>query len=260
MNKVIPGYKLFHKMSRFYIPGPVNAAVCVAKAAETNIGITETSCFSNGACASGSTVAFWFMVPPVPDWNAVGNVTIFTYGRLKVIYGVVNDIRNGTTKPIPSLMFAYTQNDETWLWVSMIHGNSITEAWSHLAITVDSSHDVQVYYNGKPTFVKKSANVEPAETQITNLVSSHLRLTCMDELVVWNRILGKMEIENIYNATIFGGEQAFSIYSSLNLELKSIQNAGYFVSSKNGTSNFKYQFLKKVTYNYEKALTIIYNR
>eukprot|EP00795_Rhopilema_esculentum_P012024 gene12024-2609_t len=207
-NKVIPGYKLFSKMSRFYIPGPVNAAGCFAKAAETNIEISGPSCFSSEGCASGSTVAFWFMVPPVLDWNALGNVTLFTYGRLKVIYGVVNDMRNGTTKPIPSLMFAYTQNGETWLWVSMIYGSSITEAWSHLAITVDSSHDVQVYYNGKPSFVKKSAKVEPAETQITNLVSSHLRLTCMDELVVWNRILGKMEIENIYNATIFGGQQA----------------------------------------------------
>ena len=204
-NRTKTNISFFQDTTFVFVPGPVSSALCALKSAAINKQLQSSSCFSTGTCANGMTLVVWLYIPAVLDWNAVGNVTIFTYGRLKVIYGVVNDMRNGTTKPIPSLMFAYTQNDETWLWVSMIHGNSITEAWSHLAITVDSSHDVQVYYNGKPTFVKKSAKVEPAETETANIVTGDLQYMCFDEFVAWDNLQLTDQIKKIYNFSVFGG-------------------------------------------------------
>ena len=200
-----------YRMQKFvYVPGPVNSAICYL--ATFSMAIGDASCFSS-ACATGSTLAVWILVPPVLDWAATGNVTLMKYGKLEILYGVVNDMRNGTTKPVPSLMFSMVQDsNEKCLWVSMIYGSMITSSWGHIALTIDASGSFKVFFNGKESIVKRESPCQSSANaaQSSTFFSSSLPFTCFDEFVVWNKLLTNYDIERLYNATVFGGMYSLS--------------------------------------------------
>ena len=202
--------QFFSSVKYIFVPGPVNSAICYLTSLSKTI--SAKSCFSS-SCSVGSTLALWILVPPVLDWKATGNVTLMQYGKLEISYGLVNDMRNGTTKPIPSLMFSIEQNGEKCLWVSMIYGSMITNAWAHIAVTYEASGSLKVYFNGKENKVSKKAACAPPQQagSPTKLVSSKLVFTCVDEIVVWNKILSPDGIERLYNATVFGGNLSYLI-------------------------------------------------
>ena len=196
--------QLYGMQKFLYVPGPVNSAICYL--ATFSMPFDTTSCFSS-TCTAGSTLAVWILVPPVLDWAATGNVTLIKYGKLEISYGLVNDMRNGTTKPIPSLMFSMTQGSNKCLWVSMIYGSMVTNSWGHVALTLDASGSVKVFFNGKENIVKPESpcQLSSSAAQSLTFVSSSLPFTCFDEFVVWNKILSNYDIERLYNATVFGG-------------------------------------------------------
>ena len=197
------------------MPGPVNSAMCVIAPSAVAANVPATSCLSTASCADGSTLAFWIYVPLIANWTITGNLTLIKYGKLEVSYGLVNDMRNGTTKPIPTMMFSLTSNAEHCQWVSMIYGSMITNAWSHIAVSIDSMQSLKIYYNGKENFAMKEACQPYNIPSVFNLVAGKLNFTCVDEIVTWNRMLSPDKIEYIYNATTFGGKHFalnFSLY------------------------------------------------
>ena len=192
-----------------FIPGPINSAVCYVTSAVSTTQLGPDSCFGRLGCFK--SLAFWILVPPVKNWTVTGNATLIKYGNLEISYGLVNDMRNGTTRPIASLMFSLMGSSEKCLWVSMIYGSMLTEAWSHIALTVDASNTLlNVYFNGKESIIKKqSCSLKAAVPSQNTYVSSNIAFTCFDELADWTKILTAVEVERIYNATIFGGICSF---------------------------------------------------
>ena len=194
-------------ISRFLLVlGPVNSALCINASSEVIRPVPSTSCFSTGSCDGGATLALWILVPPVLNWKATGNVTLIKYGKLEISYGLVNDMRNGTTKPIPSLMFSIEQNGERCLWVSMIFDSMITNAWTHIALAIGTTGSLTAYLNGQETYVKKASCQSYTSQGNYAFSSGALLFTCIDELVLWNRVLFSDDVEKIYNATVYGGE------------------------------------------------------
>ena len=187
------------------IPGPVNVGLCVNSSSETIRSVPTASCLSTGSCSDGSTLSLWILLPPVLNWTTMGNVTLMKYGKLEISCGLVNDRRNGTTKPIPSLMFSVAQSGEKCLWVSMIYGSMVTNAWTHIVVTIDATNSLRVYYNGQENDVKKTSCQSHASQGVFAFSSGLLPFTCMDELVLWNHVLLPEVVEYIYNATTFGG-------------------------------------------------------
>ena len=194
-----------------FIPGPVNSAICFIHPMAIKMNLDASNCV---AMTCPSTLAVWVLVPPVINWTTTGNVTLFKYGHLEISYGLVNDMRNGTTKPIPTVMFSYASDGKKCLWVSMIFGSMITDVWSHIAVTVDSTQILKVFYNGKENKVTKGPCPDSASEN--TFVSSQLNLTCNDEFLTWDRLLNSEEIERIYNVTIFGG---MSIYFLIKVKI-----------------------------------------
>ena len=197
----IPGSSKF-----LLVPGPVNSALCFNASSSIILHITAVSCFSTGSCATGSTLSLWILVPRVLDWAATGNVTLLKYGKLEISYGVVNDMRNGTTKPVPSVMFSMAQNGNKCLWVSMIYGSMLTNSWALIAVVIDAEDSLNVYYNGKENYVKKQSCQPHTSNEALAFSSGELPFSCVDELVVWNHALLPDGVLSIYNSTVFGGK------------------------------------------------------
>ena len=215
------GSEVFGNPVFVFVPGPVNSAMCSVVHHGTILPVPADSCWIGSNCISGATIAFWILVPPVKNWMVTGNATLIKYGNLEISYGLVNDMRNGTTRPIASLMFSLMGSSEKCLWVSMIYGSMLTEAWSHIALTVDASHTLlNVYFDGKENMITRDP-CKPSEAGVgsgSTFTTGTLEFTCLDEVINWNRILPPKEIEGIYNATVFGGR--FSIYLLILLILR----------------------------------------
>ena len=204
--------EIFAGVKYVYVPGPVNSAICYVASMPGPVG--AISCFTS-SCMIGSTLAVWALVPPVLNWTATGNVTLIKYGKLEISFGLVNDRRNGTTKPIPSLMFSVANSIEKCPWVSMIYGHMITNAWAHIVVTIDKTGSLKVFLNGKANQLMKETTCLPPPANLTNFVSSKLNFTCFDEFTVWNKLLSQEEIEQLYNATVYGGNSLITVTNSV---------------------------------------------
>ena len=203
-----------NRSSKFIlVPGPVNSALCFNASTEIVRQLTAASCFSTGDCDNGSTLSLWILVPRVLDWAATGNVTLIKYGKLEISYGLVNDMRNGTTKPIPSLMFSMAQGGNTCLWISMIYGSMVTNSWALITAVIDVDNSLKFYYNGKQNYIKKQSCQSHTSQETLAFSSGELPFSCVDELVVWNRALLPDDVLSIYNSTVFGGKN--TLYISL---------------------------------------------
>ena len=239
--------EFFSLPNYIYVPGPVNSAICYLASMQKEI--SPLSCFSSSpSCSVGSTLALWILVPPVLNWTTSGNITLLKYGKLEISYGLVNDLRNGTTKPIPSLMFSIEGNGEKCLWVSMIFGSMITNAWAHITVTYTNSGSLKVYFNGKENIVnKEAACLSPQQpSSPTSFVSSKLVFTCVDEIVVWNKLLSPDDIERLYNATVFGGNLTHLISSGFTARYKSeMQSLSLSTRWEWDVMNFRYRMMLK---------------
>ena len=196
----------FENYPYIYATSPVNSGMCFLKTGAVNLVLSSQLCFALGECLNGGTMSVWIRVPPVGDWNSTGNLTtLMTVGHIKIMYGLADDVRNGTNKSIASLMFGVSGSAEMCLWTTMIYDTMITNVWSHVAVTVDSTNDItSVSFNGRRNHAVKGACAAPTQ-KTPNFISGGLSLTCIDEFVLWNRVLPLNETERIYNATVFGG-------------------------------------------------------
>ena len=119
---------------------------------------------------------------------------------------MVNDIRNGTTKPIASVMIGVSSGNKMCIWTTMIYNTMITSAWAHIAVTLDSTKNIiAVYYNGKRNHAVKDDCKTPSPNE-ANFMFGNVKYMCLDEVATFDKPLTANQIEGMYNGSVYSGK------------------------------------------------------
>ncbi len=199
--------------SSFYIPGPVNRAICTTVSLQ--IPLPATYCLKTGTCPTGAAVSFWLNMPVVKDWAKAGNVTIGKFGVLDIKYGIVDDIRGCNQTKKAAIFIKAPCFQFTCVWLTMIHDTLLTEVWSHLVVTTTQSSTLSVYYNGQISPAIKRERFSPAPTANDKFTTTAQAYGCIDELIYWNKHLTAAEVQVMYNAVAYNGKNISSFLSGV---------------------------------------------
>lgn len=119
---------------------------------------------------------------------------------------MVNDVRNGTTKPIASVMIGVSSDSKMCIWTTMIYGTMITSVWVHIAVTLDSTKNIAaVYYDGKRNHAVKDDCRTPTPVG-ADFMFGNVKYMCLDEVTTYDKVLTTDQIEGIYNGSVYSGK------------------------------------------------------